>query len=215
MIRITRVLLLLFLFQSFGYSQHSKLFINVDSISQYIISDGFQSLYSSHSDIELIDSIYLFALKLNKNDISETLLSLTFATLPFDNVPITTPFIGLKINYPLLSPKQKLFSQKVEKMPKTFFFDSPKTEFGDKDKLAHFFGNAFIAYNLNFLELTSIIGYFVEVFEETFRVSKIDVRDIRANHLGEIFGKQLLKDRNALPSKLFIMYNLQNIRIRI
>jgi len=215
MIRILRVFLLFILFQAFIFPQHSKLFIKVDSISKYIISDRFQDLKNSHSDIELIDSMYLFALRLNQYDIRETLLSLTFATLPFNNVPITTPFIGIKINYPLLSPKQNIFSQKVKKMPKTFFFDSPQTEFGDKDKLAHYFGNAFLAYSLNFLELTSIIGYFVEVFEETFRVSKIDARDIRANHLGEIFGKQLLKDSKALPSKLFIMYNLQNIRIRI
>ncbi len=210
--RIANVFLVFFLFQANHLPQNSRLYTMVDSISNYIISDEFEKLKSNNSDIELIDSIYVFALRINDYNLRETLLSLTFATLPFNHVPITTPFIGVKIKYPLITSPQNVFLKKVEKMPGRFFYDTPDNDFGDKDKLAHFFGNAFVAYSLNFFELTSIIGYFVEVFEETLKVSKFDKRDIRANRLGELFGKQLSKNEDALPSKLFIIFNLQNIR---
>ncbi len=188
--------------------QQSKLYESVEHISKYIASDYFNNLSKTKTDIQLIDSIFIHQLKFKKYNYSETLLSLTIALVPVRNVPIKFPLFS-KINYPLISVGDSIFKLKNEHLPKYIFADSPKDNFGDKDKLSHFFGSAFISYSTNIFDFGDLIGYFVEVFEENFKVqSSIDKRDMMANSLGKIFGEKLKENKNILPSQIIITNTL-------
>jgi hypothetical protein len=202
--------LLLFLFYFIIVpAQQSKLSVSVNRISSYIASDEFRSLLSETDHISLIDSIYLKALSYNNNDISETLLSLTFAAIPYKKVPITIPLLNWQLYYPLVSADDSTFLEKNKNLPSHFLFDSPAGDYGDKDKIAHLFGNAFLGYHSTFLDLSIILGIFVEVFEESFQVqNEIDERDLLVNFYGRAFGKALKENEFVLPSQSLILYPL-------
>lgn len=193
------IFLLAFLISAnFSFSQRSQLSSEVQIISEFIVSDSFLSLKEQKGELQSIDSLYLKALNITGNNVQETLLALTFAVVPYKNVPVRFLF---RFNYPLLSADDSTFRKKNKNLPKYFLPDSPKSAFGDKDKLAHFFGNAFVAYTSQVFDLTKAIGYFVEVFEENFTPENhVDYRDLKVNKLGEAFGKSLKKDPTLLPS---------------
>ncbi len=183
---------------NFSFPQRGQLSSEVQTISKFIASDSFLSLKEQRGELQSIDSLYLKALSLTGNNVQEALLALTFAVVPYKNVPVRFLF---RFNYPLLSADDSTFKKKNKNLPKYFLADSPKNDFGDKDKLAHFFGNAFVAYTSQIFDLTTAIGYFVEVFEENFTPENhIDFRDLKTNRLGEAFGKSLKKDQTLLPS---------------
>ncbi|MFA6979011.1 MAG: hypothetical protein WC209_06770 [Ignavibacteriaceae bacterium] len=193
------IFLLAFLISAnFSFSQRSQLSSEVQIISEFIASDSFFSLKEQKGELQSIDSLYLKALNITGNNVQETLLALTFAVVPYKNVPVRFLF---RFNYPLLSADDSTFRKKNKNLPKYFLPDSPNNEFGDKDKLAHFFGNTFVAYTSQVFDLTKAIGYFVEVFEENFTPENhVDCRDLKVNKLGEAFGKSLKKDQTLLPS---------------
>ncbi len=190
------------------YPQQSTLSEGVNYLSEFIASDYFINLKKTNNDFELTDTLFLRAVKYKNYDYSEALLALTFATVPYKEVPIQFPLISI-LNYPLVSANDSVFLKKDENLPKELFYDTPTGNFGDKDKLAHFFGSAFISYSSNIFDLGDLIGYFVEVFEQSFKVqSSIDERDLRTNKLGNIFGDILKKNKSVLPSQVMLMKSL-------
>jgi hypothetical protein len=198
-----------------SYPQQSTLSRGVNYLSEFIASDYFISLKKSNNDLELTDTLFLRAVKFKDYNYSEALLALTFAAVPYKEVPIRFPLIGI-LNYPLVSANDSVFKRKDKNLPKELFYDTPKDDFGDKDKLAHFFGSAFISYSSNIFELGDQIGYFVEVFEQSFKVqSAVDWRDLRTNKLGNIFGDILKKNENALPSQIMLIKSLSYFRYSI
>jgi hypothetical protein len=183
-------------------------------ISGYIASQEFQNLKTNHTDIELVDSIYFRTLSFFEGDISETLLCLTFSTIPFDHITIKLPVIGSSVIAHLPSPGKKIFEQRRKYLPKNIFIDSPNDEFGDKDKLAHFFGNAFISYNLGWFNFSRFIGIFVEKVEDGFFAEGgFDRRDLLVNSFGEIFGKLLKNYPDAKPSNILKIHQLIYFRL--
>ena len=205
-------LLIILIFSSFfsnSLPQQSNLSKAVNNISSYIASEKFNQLKKEIGDLSAVDSIYSFAIKLNNNDYSEALLSLCLATLPYREVPIVIPVIKSIWNYPLVSASDSIYNLKNKNLPVRFFYDTPVDEYGDKDKLAHFFGFAFLEYSTLFFDLGNLIGYFTEAFEEDFKVqSSIDYRDLEANFLGKCFSKILKKDKTILPSQILVMRTL-------
>lgn len=192
------------------YSQQSKLSKAVNSVSEYIASDEFLILKDKVGDLTAVDSLYIYALKVNDYNYSETLLSLMFATVPYREVPIQTPFLKIKLNYPLISADSETFERKNRNLPRYLFIDTPQNEYGDLDKLAHFFGSAFLSYSSGIFDLGELIGYFVEAFEESFKVqSEIDYRDIDVNYYGRLFGQLLKKDKTILPSQIILLRSLK------
>ena len=190
------------------YPQQSTLSKGVNYLSEFIASDYFLNLKKTNNDLELTDTLFLRAVKFKDYNYSEALLALTFATVPYKEVPIRFPLIGI-LDYPLVSANDSVFLKKNKNLPKELFYDTPGGNFGDKDKLAHFFGSAFISYSSNIFDLGDLIGYFVEVFEQSFKVqSSIDTRDLRTNKLGNIFGDILKKNKNVLPSQVMLMKSL-------
>ncbi|KAF0151442.1 MAG: hypothetical protein FD143_1921 [Ignavibacteria bacterium] len=180
-------------------------------LSNYIASEEFLKLKETNSDLEQIDIIYEKAVSFFKGNISEALLCLTFTCLPFNKIDFETPFGILKI--PLPSPPKVLFNKRLTNLPKNLFISSPKTDFGDKDKLSHFFGNAFLHYNISAFNFSKFMGIFVEKTEESFFANGgFDKRDIIANHLGELFAEMLKLNPAAKPSKALLTYQLLYLR---
>lgn len=199
-----------FIFTLNLFSQQSKLSRNVNSISEYIAAFEY---CNDENDLQIVDSVFNYALRITNNDAPEALLALTFACIPYREVPIQIPLIGSIVNYPLISADEKTFLKKNEKLPRYLFFDSPQNDYGDKDKCAHFFGSAYLMNGSSIFDLGNLIGYFVEVFEAEFKVqSSIDVRDMQTNKLGQIFGSLLRKNDRVRPSHVLIQPTLFYIR---
>jgi len=168
----------------------------------------------SHSDIECVDYIYEEALKYFDNDLSETFLCLTFTLIPFNKIPVKIPLAGIKLTIPLPSPSQEVYIKKVKNTPKQLFCDSPKDDFGDKDKLAHFFGNAFISYNIPSSNFSDFMGIFVEYFEEAFFLGGgYDYRDLLANHIGKLYGNMVKRNKDIKPSEALKIHQILYFRV--
>lgn len=185
------------------YAQQSSLSRGVNEISSFIASDYFKAIKEDVQHVALVDTLWLYSLTYNNGDITEALLTLAFACIPFKEVPIVTPLLGFRLYYPLPSAEDSVFTLKNENLPSKLFDDTPAGDYGDKDKLAHFFGSAFLRYAFFFFDLTPVIGYFVEAFEESFQVeNRISERDMKANRYGSLFGKMLLENETVLPSAI-------------
>ena len=211
-----RIVFIFTICAQFFFPQQSKLSKSVNHISEYIASDEFVSLKNNLEDLHVVDSIYSQAIKQTDFDYSEALLSLTFGTVPYREVPIQIPLIKLILNYPLVSASDSIFNLKNVNLPHYIFFDSPIDNYGDKDKLAHFFGSAFISFSSSIFDLGNAIGYFVEVFEQSFKVqSSIDQRDLSTNKIGNIFGTLLKKNKNILPSQIIILRTLSHFNYNL
>jgi len=213
--KILLSLLLCLLAYTNNFTQQSKLSKSVNFISEYIASEKFKILKNEIGDINVIDSIFTKALEQSNENYSEALLALTFATVPYREVPIQVPIIKTIINFPLVSASDSIFNLKNKNLPRYLFIDTPQNDYGDLDKLAHFFGSAFLSYSSNIFDLGELIGYFVEAFEESFKVqSEIDYRDIDVNFYGRLFGKLLKKDKSVLPSQIILLRSLKFISIK-
>lgn len=209
---ISLVAFMIFTYPVLG--QQSKLSKAVNHLSEYIASEEFAELRQMIGDISATDCLYTEALSFNEYDYSEALLALTFTTVPYRKVPIQIPLLKVVVYYPLVSADEFIFFKKNENLPRHLFLDSPINDYGDKDKLAHFFGSAFLSYESRFFDLGELIGYFVEAFEESFKVqSAIDFRDLDVNEYGRLFGKLLKKNKNLLPSQIFHLRSVRYIRI--
>ncbi len=181
-------------------------------MSDYIASDEFANLRQTTTDLQKVDLLFSKSAKYFKNDISEALLCLTFACLPFDKIDFRFPFIGI-LKRPLPSPPKNIFNKRLKNLPKRLFFNSPTNDFGDKDKLSHFFGNAFLHYNISVFNFSKFMGIFVEKTEQNFFANgELDGRDLIANHLGELFAEMLKADSTSKPSNALLVYQLLYFR---
>ena len=197
-------------------AQTTKLGTEVDALSSYIASKDFAGLKINSDDLSRVDSLFKKALQVTKGNYSEALFALTFTAVPYKFIPIQIPLLNIIINYPLVSACDSVFNLKNANLPKYLYFDSPDDDFGDKDKIAHFFGAAFLSYSSNLFDLSDLIGYFVEVFEQNFKVqSSIDIRDLQSDALGDIFGTLLKRNKNLLPSRVMLIRLLFNIRYHL
>ena len=206
--------ILIFVLSSSIYPQQSELSKGVNYLSEFIASDYFLQLKKDNTDTALVDSIYIRAINFYEKDYQEALLALTFTTIPYSRVPLVIPLLKIRLYYPLISASDSITNLKNQNLPNKLFFDSPDNEYGDKDKLAHFFGNAFIGYAENILKLADVFGYFVEAFEEDFKAqSEVDFRDVDVNWYGVLFGETLELNKEILPSQIMTIRSLRYFRI--
>lgn len=207
--KLSRIFALLLLLGGFCFPQSTPTFKSgVIYLSRFIASDYFFELKNSSNHLDLVDTLYVKAINYYREDYSEALLALTFASLPYKELPVQVPVIGWRINIPLPAVPEPFFGIKTRNLPSRLLPDSPSSEFGDKDKLSHFFGNAFLEYNFPFFNFSKFLGIFVEKFEETFYVQgAMDNRDLIVNRLGAQFGKALCGDKNLRPSQFFKKYS--------
>ena len=214
--RLIYISLLLLLCQVDFAQDKNDLSHAVYYLSDYLVSAKFDSLSKDKNDISKIDILYKEALRYTKYDYSEALLSLTFATLPFSKIKLHVPLFNFKITLPLPAPNDELFKAKLKHTPRYLFFDSHTNKSGDIDKAAHFFGNAFLSYNINWIHVSRFLGLFVESFEREFKIAgSFDLRDLFVNKLGSEFGKALNDNPTLLPSHFLIIYNLLFLNLTV
>ncbi len=198
------------------FAQQSNLSKAVNHISEFIASEKFIEIRNNYNDLASTDSLYNEALKITNGNISDALFALMFATVPYREVPIQIPILGFKVYYPLISADEQTFLKKNENLPRYLFFDTPQNDYGDKDKLAHFFGSAYLSYESSIFDLGKLIGYFVEVFEESFYIqSGIDARDLDVNDYGRLFGTLLKDNKTFKPSQILLLRSLKFFRVQI
>lgn len=211
-----RILLLLIFISLNSFSQQSNLSKTVNYISSYLASEHFSNLKNNIGDVAATDSIFSEAMRFTEYDYGDALIALMLATVPYNEVPIQIPIFNSTVYYPLTSADEETFLTKNEKLPRYLFFDSPQNNYGDKDKLAHFFGSAFLSYESNIFDIGKLIGYFVEAFEESFKVqSSVDLRDLDVNEYGRLFGDLLKENKDLLPSQIFLIRSIRFLRVII
>ncbi|MBU1098897.1 MAG: hypothetical protein KKA84_00725 [Bacteroidetes bacterium] len=138
---------------------------------------------------------------------------LTFATLPYNKVPLKFPILNFPYTIPLPSPNEKFFIERRRHIPGIFLFESSERVM-DRDKIPHFFGNAFIAYNSTLFNFSKFLGILIELFEETLiSGNELDLRDLMLNGLGAMFGYSLKNDEQFKPSEMIMYYSILYFRL--
>jgi hypothetical protein len=180
----------------------SELIGNGIELKSYVRSIRFRAIRRRFGDLRAVDALYIRALRLTHGNSGMALLYCTLATMDHRIVGIKNPFI--KAFAPLTSESQEEFLQRVDNLPAHFYSDSPRHRSGDRDKLQHFFGSAFIAKAFESRGAAERVGLFVEWGEDAFILDgALDERDMRANRQGREFGLALIgveSLQSVLPS---------------
>lgn len=196
--------------QTVSFPQESKTGKVVDVLSNYIASDEFGYIRDNFGELEPVDTIFQKAVGFSNGDISLALAACTWSCLTVKTATVVTPVLGTKLVIPFFSTDGFTFTKKNKNLPRYLFEDSPASSSGDVDKLAHFFGSAYLEYNSFIPGIVELFGYFIEVFEESFKVdSKFSSRDIIVNKIGIKFGNELREKPEAKPSDFLKQYKIE------
>jgi len=184
-----------------------KLIQDIYHLKEYIREEELKLIRQSDGDLAAVDAIYTLAFDLSWGNIYETLLISCVATMDHRRFGIRLPVVGDLLWVPLTSEFEDAFHLRVGRLPSKLYSDTPRGDYGDRDKLQHFFGSAFLTYFLESYEAAERVGWFVEFGEERFIVGgALDARDSRANKQGQEFGLQLLGNEAEKPSRFLQMF---------
>jgi len=171
-------------------------------LKDFIRSDEFAAYRRYAGDARAVDAIYVRAMSLTGNNTSLALLAAAVATFDHDIVGLDNPLLALYL--PLSSEPRAEFEARVRNLPSDFYSDTPPGPNGDRDKLQHFFGAAWIALTFESRGAAERVGEFVETGEDAVIVGGVlDNRDRRANWNGTEFGIALLSNNRRYPSEFF------------
>jgi hypothetical protein len=149
-----------------------------------------------------VDAVFVRARELSWGNLYEALLISALATFDHRRFGVDAPALGPLFWFPLTSEFEEDFQARLKALPSRLYADTPVDPAGDRDKLQHFFGSAFVAAVSESREAAGRVGDFVEWGEERFIVGGInDERDARANRQGQEFGLRILTDGGARPSQ--------------
>ena len=178
-----------------------KIVQDVHLLREHIRSEEFSRLRLQHGDPAAVDEIFAKARELSWDNLYEALLISFVATIDHRRVGIQTPLIGPLFWFPLTSEFEDEFQDRMRALPRNLYTDTPKGKAGDRDKLQHFFGSAFVAFTFESKEAAERMGDAIELGEASFIVDGArDERDRRANSHGQAFGLSLLQRTDARPS---------------
>lgn len=181
-----------------------KIFADVTSLRDYIRSEEFAAVRSESGDLRAVDAIFEEATRLCWGNRGEALYVATMATMDHRRVGVRVPFLGPLLWFPLTSEFEEEYEERVGRLPAALYPDSPPGPAGDRDKLQHFFGSAFLTFFSGSIETAEQAGQFVEWGEGAFVVEGVfDDRDLRADRHGQDFGLRLRADPLAQPSGSF------------
>jgi hypothetical protein len=176
------------------------LIANGNELKDFVRSDAFAHLRAVLGDARAVDAVFVRAMQLTDNNTGVALLLSAVATFDHDIVGVKVPV--LSIVFPLTSESTEEFLARRDRLPAHFYGDSPQGASGDRDKLQHFFGSAFLTFTLESPSAAGRMGDFVERGEDAVIVGGVlDERDIRANRQGQLFGAALLDDNRRYPSE--------------
>jgi hypothetical protein len=169
----------------------------------FVSSKTFKHLREQFGDAKSVDAIYIRAMQLTNNNTAMSLLLCTFATFDHETVGLNIPFFSLA--FPLTEESQAEFKKRINNLPRIIYDDSPES--GDRDKLQHFFGSAFLTFISESRGAADRFGVFVEKGERLIIVGGVyDDRDLRADWQGQNFGSALLENNRRKPSAFFTHY---------
>ncbi|MDP2207970.1 MAG: hypothetical protein Q8K98_04240 [Bacteroidota bacterium] len=172
---------------------------NISELKSFIRNDEFLNFKKQNGDLAAVDSVYQKAKELTRGNTGISLLICTIATLDHYTLGIKIPLINLYI--PLTNETKEDFRKRTSNLPTHFYNNSPSYPYGDKDKLQHIFGSAFLIYAFESEGLAERYSLFVEKIEDRYiKDGNYDERDMKANKDGQKFGLLLMKNKNAKPS---------------
>ncbi len=177
-----------------------QLIQDTKAIRTYVRDPRFGELLDRCGDLRAVDGIFQKALRVAEYSIGRALFLSMVASLEHRNIGVGVPVFGT-VGLPLTFEEDSLFQVRIKNLPSRIYADTPSGVQGDRDKLQHFFGSAYLAYMSESPEFTRSAGNFVEWGEAQMIVGGVDdVRDKRANKQGETFGHDLLYVKTLLPS---------------
>jgi hypothetical protein len=174
---------------------------------------GSQNLHGSHDtafmrearrqlDLARLDSLYVEALQLCDGNVHEAIFALSVATLPYRRFPAVIPLLALEVTVPVSLESVAAFDARMRALPTLLFADTP--EWGDRDKLPHFFGSAWLSLAAGSPALAVAAGDAIETLESVFKLQGArDLRDHAINRLGVAWALRLRHRPATLPSTLF------------
>lgn len=173
-------------------------------LREFIRSEEFSAIRSNHGDLHAVDALFVRAMQLSWNNAYEALFLSLLATMDHRRFGVKLPLLGPLVWVPLTAEFPDEFNGRIAALPRGLYTDSPPSGAGDRDKLQHFFGSAFITYLFESRAAAERVGEFIEWGEEKVIVDgTLDERDVRANRHGQDFALRLLQDKRALPSAFF------------
>jgi len=173
---------------------------NSIELKKFVRSKIFKKIRLTYGDVKAMDAVFIRSMALTKNNTAISLLISTLACFDHQLVGLKNPV--LSIFFPLTSESEVEFYKRVENLPAHIYDDSPRGKIGDRDKLQHFFGSAFISFVFESRDPVDRTARFIELFEDAVIIDgAYDERDLRANCQGSEFGFALLKNNHRLPSE--------------
>jgi len=183
-----------------------KVFQDCYRLREYVRSAELSRTRASYGDLYAVDCVFDRAMRLSWNNVYEALVVSAFALMDHHRVGVRIPLLGAVLWFPLSSEFEEDFRARVDSLPSHLYPDTPPGRGGDRDKLQHFFGSAFLTAMTESPEGADRFGLFIEWGEELFIVGGVnDERDVRANREGQRFGLRLLRDPGTRPSRFFII----------
>lgn len=168
-------------------------------LKAFIRSKKFSLLRKEYGDRRIIDIIFVHAMHLTNNNTAVALLLSMVSCFDHRTVGLRVPVFSLF--FPLTNESEGEYRLRVAHLPAHIYADSPPDTAGDRDKLQHFFGSAFLAFVFESRGSADRIGEFVEEGEEALIIDGVnDERDKLANREGQRFGNALLTDNHLYPS---------------
>lgn len=171
-------------------------------LKEFVRSGEFAEVRSTLGDPAAVDTLFSRAKELSWGNLYEALLISALATLDHRRVGVRLPLIGPLLWLPLTSEFDDDFRSRLAALPTRLYSDTPSDSAGDRDKLQHFFGSAFLAAVSESRDAARRVGEFVEWGEERFIVGGVtDERDLRADRQGQEFGIRVLARKGERPSQ--------------
>ncbi|HXX64280.1 MAG TPA: hypothetical protein VEO56_10850 [Bacteroidota bacterium] len=180
-----------------------KIFADCYQLREYVCSDELAVARKAYGDLYAVDLIFDRAMRLCWNNRGEALLVSAFAVMDHRRFGVRIPLLGAFIWIPLSSEFPEEFRRRIRALPGRLYPDTPPE--GDRDKLQHFFGSAFLTVLAGSPDAADRFGLFIEWGEDRFIVGGVnDPRDVRANRQGQRFAERLMEDEDARPSDVFL-----------
>ncbi|PIU45474.1 MAG: hypothetical protein COS95_03810 [Ignavibacteriales bacterium CG07_land_8_20_14_0_80_59_12] len=165
-----------------------------------IRDDRFETVRAIVTDEELVDLIYWQAMAVSDGDVRRGLLVMTLAVMDHWKLGLRLRPFGI-LRLPLTLESEDEFRVRASRLPRNLFGDTPSDAYGDRDKLQHFFGSAYLTEGPGGKTFADATGEFVEWGESAFVVGGVnDVRDVAANRRGQAFARALTANPDARPS---------------
>jgi hypothetical protein len=169
-------------------------------LREFVVSPVFARWRAQQGDLPAVDLLFRRSLQLCWGNTGEALLVCALATFDHRTLGLRLPVINFVLWLPLTGEFPEDFERRVQALPSRLYPDTPPE--GDRDKLQHFFGSAYLTLVFDSPESADDVGEFIETGEEAFVVGGVrDPRDERANREGQKFGLGLMANVETLPSE--------------